>query len=280
MTNPLPIAPLEEEDQDGLALLLNMAKHGQIDPWNVDIVQVADQYLRAVSEVKESDLKRTGKTLLYLAILLRLKSDQLAGINFWEVIEDATFDDIGHDSGELAPGELMALDPFSKMRRFDSLDEVLKRRTSTKQPRIRPVTLDDLIRELKKYEELEKKRSLREKVEKASQRRMADYSQFTSEDIEELAHEEFLEDTIFILKDLLERIFINEEQVGLSSLHRQGNMDKISAFIALLFLDLRGEVEIFQEEFYGELYIRKAPPDPLPEDLSDEGDSSGVGLAS
>lgn len=280
MTNPLPIAPLEEEDQDGLALLLNMAKQGQIDPWNVDIVQVADQYLRAVSEVKESDLKRTGKTLLYLAILLRLKSDQLAGINFWEVIEDATFDDIGHDSGELAPGELMALDPFSKMRRFDSLDDVLKRRTSTKQPRIRPVTLDDLIRELKKYEELEKKRSLREKVEKASQRRMADYSQFTSEDIEELAHEEFLEDTIFILKDLLERIFIHEEQVGLSSLHRQGNMDKISAFIALLFLDLRGEVEIFQEEFYGELYIRKAPLDPLPEDLSDEGDSSGVGLAS
>lgn len=280
MTNPLPIAPLEEEDQDGLALLLNMAKQGQIDPWNVDIVQVADQYLRAVSEVKESDLKRTGKTLLYLAILLRLKSDQLAGINFWEVIEEATFDDIGHDSGELAPGELMALDPFSKMRRFDSLDDVLKRRTSTKQPRIRPVTLEDLIRELKKYEELEKKRSLREKVEKASQRRMADYSQFTSEDIEELAHEEFLEDTIFILKDLLERIFIHEEQVGLSSLHRQGNMDKISAFIALLFLDLRGEVEIFQEEFYGELYIRKAPLDPLPEDLSDEGDTSGVGIAS
>ena len=39
---------------------------------------------------------------------------------------------------------------------FRPLDEVLQRRTSTKQHRIRKVTLDDLIRELKRDEELEK----------------------------------------------------------------------------------------------------------------------------
>lgn len=247
------------QEESGLALLLNMAKTGKIDPWNVDIAKVADQYLQAVTELKESDLKQTGKTLLYLAILLRMKSDQLAGVNFWEVIEDATADDIGLDSGELAPGELLTVDPFARTRRFNSLEEVLQRKTSTKEPRIRTVTLEDLIRELKKYEELERKRNLREKVEKVSNRRMTDYSQFTSDDIEELAHEEFLEDTIFVLKDLLDRVLIKQERVGLSSLKMDGKMDRISAFIALLFLDLRGEIEIFQEEFYGELFIRKAP---------------------
>jgi segregation and condensation protein A len=247
------------QEESGLALLLNMAKTGKIDPWNVDIAKVADQYLQAVTELKESDLKQTGKTLLYLAILLRMKSDLLAGVNFWEVIEDATADDIGLDSGELAPGELLTVDPFARTRRFNSLEEVLQRKTSTKEPRIRTVTLEDLIRELKKYEELERKRNLREKVEKVSNRRMTDYSQFTSDDIEELAHEEFLEDTIFVLKDLLDRVLIKQERVGLSSLKMDGKMDRISAFIALLFLDLRGEIEIFQEEFYGELFIRKAP---------------------
>jgi segregation and condensation protein A len=197
-----------------------------------------------------------------------MKSDQLAGIDFLNALEDAEWDDLG----EPAPGEdmaLMRINPLPIRGMVTSLDEAIKRRTSTKQPRIRPVTLEDLIQELRKYEELEKKRSLREKVEKASQRRVADYSQFTSDDIEDLAHEEFIEDTIFHLKDLLERILVKEEQVSLSQLHQsnlqgRGQMDKISAFIALLFLDLRGDVEIFQQEFYGELFIRKAPPAPLP----------------
>lgn len=245
-----------EAPLDGIDLLLKMAQTGQIDPWNVDIVEVADQYLRAVAELRESDLKRTGKTLLYLAILLRMKSDQLAGINFLDVIEDASWDDFGE-----APGEsLMLIDPFPSNPLFSSLEDAIKRRTNIKQPRIRPVTLEDLIRELRKYEEIEKKRTLREKVEKASNRHVADYSQLTSDDIEDLAHEEFLEDSIFILKELLERIFIKEESISLSEIHRNGIMDKISAFISLLFLESRGEVEIFQLEFYGELFVRKAPP--------------------
>lgn len=255
LPNPAPDPALPN---DGIELLVKMAQTGQIDPWNVDIVQVADQYLKAVAELKETDLKRTGKTLLYLAILLRMKSDQLAGINFLDALEDASWDDFG----EAPANDLMLIDPFPMNPLFSSLDQVIKRRTSTKQPRIRPVTLEDLIQELRKYEELEKKRSLKEKVEKASQRRMADYSQLTSDDIEDLAHEEFLEDTIFRLKEILERIFLKEETISLSCLYRKGDTDKISAFIALLFLDARGDVEIFQETFYGELFVRKAPPLP------------------
>jgi chromatin segregation and condensation protein Rec8/ScpA/Scc1 (kleisin family) len=48
----------------------------------VDIVAVAEKYLQVVEAIKASDLKVTGKTLLYLAILLRMKSDHLAGTNY------------------------------------------------------------------------------------------------------------------------------------------------------------------------------------------------------
>src|SRR4029078_7980990 len=161
-------------------LLVDMAKKGQIDPWNLNIVDVADQYLKAVSELKESDLKITGKTLLYLAVLLRMKSDQLAGINYLNPPEDEFLDELEPD---FMDGGKAIQPKFS----FRSLDEVIKRRTSTKQPRIRNVTLEDLIRELQMYEEIEKRRSLKEKVEKVSNRRMMDYADFTADDIEEMA---------------------------------------------------------------------------------------------
>ena len=35
---------------DGVELLVHLAKTGQIDPWNLDIVQVADEYLKAVAD--------------------------------------------------------------------------------------------------------------------------------------------------------------------------------------------------------------------------------------
>src|SRR5579872_6861849 len=77
--------------QDGIEILVHMAKTGQLDPWNIDIVQVADQYLQAVSELKASDLRITGKTLLFLAILLRMKSDQLAGIHYLDPPQEVDF---------------------------------------------------------------------------------------------------------------------------------------------------------------------------------------------
>jgi segregation and condensation protein A len=244
-----PGVPTNEQTMDGVELLVHLAKTGEIDPWNVDIVQVADQYLKAVAELKESDLKVTGKTLLFLAILLRMKSDQLAGINYLYPPQDEFLDELLEP--DFMDGGKIIQPKFS----FRSLDEVIKRRTSTKQPRIRNVTLEDLIRELQMYEEIEKRRSLKEKVEKASNRRMMDYADFTADDIEEMAHEEFHEDTIIMLRNILERILLSQEAVSLTELVQAGRIDKISAYLALLFLSARGSYTMHQEEFYSEVYV-------------------------
>jgi len=246
---------IERNELGGIELLVHLAKSGQIDPWNIDIVKVADEYLKAVSELKETDLKVTGKTLLFLAVLLRMKSDQLAGINYLNPPEDEAIAD-----HELDPDFLEgAIQP--KLR-FNSLEEVIQRRTSTRQPRIRTVTLSDLIRELKKYEALERERSLREKVEKVERRRagMMDYEDFTADDIEDMAHEEFIEETIFSLQQFLTEIFFNTKAVSLTQLTQQGGIDKISAFLALLFLSARGEIDLTQDNFYDEVYIVPASP--------------------
>jgi segregation and condensation protein A len=243
---------LEKEPQDSsIALLLQLAQAGEIDPWNIDIVKVADQYLEAVAEIRSSDLKVTGKTLLYLAILLRMKSDQLAGINYLNPPEEDSFLD------EMLEPDFMddyrIVQPKLRLRQ---LDDVIKRRTSTKQPRIRTVTLNDLLVELQKYEELEKRRALKERVEKTSHRRFRDYADFSADDIEEMAHEEFHESTVILLKNLLHGLLNEQQQVSLTTLMEVGQLDRISAFVALLFLSAQGAFELCQQSFYSEVYVQ------------------------
>ena len=35
---------VQEAEVDGIDILVNMAKQGKIDPWNIDIVDVTDKY--------------------------------------------------------------------------------------------------------------------------------------------------------------------------------------------------------------------------------------------
>ncbi len=266
----------EVKETDAMAMLVELAKKGQIDPWNVDIVKVADEFLKAVADMKHSDLKITGKTLLYLAVLLRMKSDQLAGINYLDPPEEDEFDQFGDGF------EPDFMDGVIQPRlRFNSLEEAIQQRTSRKEKRIRTVTLNDLIDELKRYEELEKNRSTKERVKSVSNRRVRDYSEFTADDIEEMAHEEFIEDTIHNLMVILERVLIKQEKVALSELQESGGIDKISAFLALLFLSARGEVDLSQDSFYSEVYISKdTTPIPPPSDDANQQEEHPLNEAS
>jgi segregation and condensation protein A len=251
----LPEESLNSTPIDGIEILVTLAKTGKIDPWNIDIVEVTDQYLQILGELKSQDLKLTGKTLLYAAILLRMKSDSLSGVNFM-VFEEPFDDGADGDFLELGLDSVAPASPLGKLAlAFSSLDQVIRRRTSVKQPRNRKVTLNDLILELKKYEALEKKRRLKETVEKAERRRMRNFADLSSEEIVELAHEEFIEDTILSLKGILERFFLHDEAISLSQLETEGKIDRVSAYIAVLFLASRGEVDLQQEAFYSELYV-------------------------
>ncbi len=55
----------------------------------------------------------------------------------------------------------------------------------------------------------------------------------------------------------LEKIFNKNEKVELKELISIG-MNKISAYIALLFLTAEGKCDLEQEEFYSDLYVVKA----------------------
>lgn len=233
---------------DGIEILVNMARRQELDPWNINIVDVTDKYLHHLVELKQSNLRLTGRTLLFAAILLRLKSDILEGIDPLMMEEEDVsefeedYDDPDFDFAVL-----------SKRSNIISMDEALERRTSVKLNRKRVVTLKDLIKQLEFYEELERKRDIKNAHARAK-RRVRSYANLTAEDIVNLAHDEYIEDSVKNLYNLLERLFETKEQIELKELYSCG-MDKISTYIALLFLSADGRIDLVQEEFYSDLYV-------------------------
>ena len=136
-----------------------------------------------------------------------------------------------------------------------SFNEVLQRRMSVKLNRNRTVTLNDLIKQLEFYEKLEHKMSLKQSHERAKNR-VRSYANLTATDIVNLAHEEFIENSIKSVQTKLEKIFISEERVELNELISIG-ISKVTAYLALLFLTADGKCDLQQDEFYSDLYVVK-----------------------
>ncbi len=239
---------IAEKTVDGIEILVEMAKNGKIDPWNIDIADVTNKYLQKLVEIKSCSLKFTGRTIFFAAVLLRLKSDVLEGINIQEpqdIQEDNFFEDIDN----------VLDDEYENINTSNviSLDDVLERRTSIRLHRERIITLDDLIKQLKFYEKIDQRLALQNKNSRAL-RRARSYEKFTPEDIIGMAHDEYIEDSVKTLQVVLERIFLTDKRASLCDLKETG-MDKVSIYIALLFLSASSSIDLVQDEFYSELYV-------------------------
>lgn len=244
----------ENKELDGIGILVSMAKTGKINPWNIDIVDITDKYLSQMLEMKAQNLRLTGRTLLFAAILLKLKSNILEDIDINEI--EGVNAEVNESDYELNDDDFEAdyLQEFNT-NNVVSIDEVLQRRTSVRLNRNRVVTLKDLIRQLEFYEMIDRKQSLKNAHERAK-RRVRSYANLTPDDIINLAHDEYIKEGVQKLKENLEQILAKEDRIELNELTLLG-MDKIAAYISLLFLCADGKYELKQKEFYSDLYVVK-----------------------
>ena len=232
---------------DGIEILVNMAKQGKIDPWNVDIVEVTDKYLTQLFQSKAQNLRLTGRTLLFAAILLKLKSNVLEGIDILDFEPQQEIDELEYTD------ELDYSEDYIPTSNVISIDEVLQRRTSVRLNHNRVVTLRDLIRQLEFYEMLDKKASLKNAHERAK-RRVQNYARLSPDDIINLAHDEYIENGVQRLRANLEEILNRQDRIELNELTLLG-MDRVNAYISLLFLTVDSDYDLMQDEFYGDLYV-------------------------
>lgn len=222
----------EFETSEPLGILVELARVGKIDPWDIDIVQLTDGFLRKVEELKQMDLRISSRTLLYSAILLRMKS---SGILDVEEEEIDTFDSDFHDDPDFPePAEF----PIPKLP---------VRRVST-----RPVTLNELIIELKKAE-----KCLSRKNEKKA-RQVSEESnprpKLTTGDVLGIAHEEAISSRLTLMWERLAELFTKQSVVVFSSILERSE-DRIMDYLSLLFLASSRKIWLFQNELFEELYI-------------------------
>jgi segregation and condensation protein A len=222
----------EFKTYEPLGILVELARDGKIDPWDIDIVQLTDSFLGRVEELKQMDLRISSRTLLYSAILLRMKSSGILGEEEEEV--DSFDPDFLDDPDFPEPEEF----PVPKLP---------VRRIST-----RPVTLNELILELKKAE----KSLSRKNKKKASQ--ISEKSelrpQFTTGDVLSIAHEETISSRLTVIWASLAKQFAKQPVVVFSSFLEKSE-DRIMDYLSLLFLASTRKIWLFQNELFDELYI-------------------------
>lgn len=225
-------------------MLVAMAESGEIDPWNIDIVEVTDRFLGELERMKTLDLRISGRTLFFASILLRMKSEYLdeSEEDDGDFIEDTL--DLTDDSGYTLD---ISFDDGSEP--IAKLEREIKRRIGRKGKRKSPVTLYELIKELKTAEKMERRR--------ARKKRIFPDVIFETADIVSVAHEEDLQDMVISVFSCFEDMEDENEPITLSSLSSAMEADYREVYLPLLFLMLEGKLIIWQEEFFGDIYIEK-----------------------
>jgi segregation and condensation protein A len=249
------------KNKDGIEILVDMATKGEIDPKNIDIIDVTDRFLQAIAAAPKENLRQSGRILFHASLLLRMKAEALLnypddslGDDFLDFDEDGTV--IFDSANQLIARQITIHD----------LERALVRRSHMNHIRTRKVTLDELIEALREAERMENRveRKREPRIDLGGHHEVNDVG-----DILELAHEEDVDAVIIKVENILvEKLPLKQLMSLLDLIRFLGRKDWVDTFLAILFLANAGKITLEQEEFYGPLYVCRADeqgPDPLKE---------------
>ncbi|MEG3846201.1 segregation/condensation protein A [Microcoleus sp. herbarium19] len=258
-----------EAISEGIAILIDLAERGEIDPWDVKVIEVFDRCLSKLTNASDadqssdfSDLSHSGQAFLYASMLVLLKAESIV---LCEPPPNPESDEAAQGDAEHSAGRHLP----------QHLERQLRRRGVAQLPQKRPVSLPELI------EQLQLMKAAMEQTVAPRRRPTSKMRSQAAQAIFELAHQENLVETASELdRFLAERgSEIDEGWLDLEQLlelwHHQDlqssvdpelpvstgevhlpNYDRVGIFWALLLLSAQSKVELLQEEFYQDLKIR------------------------
>ncbi len=265
MDNPsVQAAVAEDSTEEGAApveLLVQLAEDGEIDPWDIDIVAVTEKFLDAL---EEGALRETGRALFYASVLLRLKSETLIEPSAEEEPPDPEPETPWEPPA--APGE--PTDPIAE------LEAEMDRRLERKPARGSPETLDELVHELREAERDSWWKRSREydttNTEYTEGPVTLDYhdsnadrapTEPTAEAVTNRTHGEDIEETIEEVETALTQHFeAGREEVLFAEIEATGG-SRIQTFLAVLFLAHRGQIQLRQDDLFGDLWVQNPAAD-------------------
>ena len=266
--------------QGAIAFLIDLAEKGEIDPWDVQVIDVIDRFLKTLQAqpvVKkpvgsgrssyESSLSESGQAFLYASMLVLLKADTLVRHELEQQEEDFEGDDFFDDELDYSTDELPR-----------NLEQHIHRRAVAPPPAKRQVTLSELI------EQLEAIAAAMSEPSRVRNRKAKPHSKREAvKAISQLAHQENLSEIAEALNEFLENHWddVFEDAVNWMDFERllehwtsfrpevlggpiKGALseedykhEKVGVFWGLLFLTSQSKVELLQEDFYQDLKVRQ-----------------------
>ncbi|MCY7336652.1 MAG: segregation/condensation protein A [Chamaesiphon sp.] len=247
--------------QMGIAMLIDLAQRGEIDPWDVKVIDAIDLHLSKLPlqsdsslAHKQANLSQSGQAFLWAAMLVLLKAQSLEQSQ--SQVEDLDFIE-----------EELDFEPIAGSGLPRNLERHIRRRLTSPPPRTRPVTLQDLIHQLSQIadkiaEPASRRRSIRSKVMSVKQATQTIVGLAHDENLTEMAAlvAEFLvtytsETDCWTLDDLVN--LWSDKFPPVPGQHHGANHDRVGVFWALLLLSAQSKVELHQTDFYQTLTIRR-----------------------
>jgi segregation and condensation protein A len=116
----------DDEEVEPVELLVQLAEDGEIDPWDIDIVEVTDAFL---DELEERDLRTSGRALFYASVLLRMKSDAMLEADEPEDDQPEPWETAFRDDPDPDGGPDDEFDPVDALE--EEMDRRLERKSTT-----------------------------------------------------------------------------------------------------------------------------------------------------
>ena len=265
-SDPVPdVSPPDETDDDEVEpveLLVQLAEEGEIEPWDIDIVQVTDAFLE---KLDETDLRTTGRALFYASVLLRMKSDGMLADDDEDEEPEPEPWEVAMEGGAPDPAADGDFDPV------DELEAEMDRRLDRKNTRGSPETLDELVRELREAERGSWWKDSREYDTSESPHGHArgtqtlDYhagdefrqdGEPTAGEATDRTHDEDIEEVIVEIDNTLRTHFDRgRTEVLFAEIETAGGRPFMT-YLALLFMAHRGSVRLQQDDLFGDLWVK------------------------
>ncbi len=244
-----------------ISQIIDRAQRGEIDPWDVRVIEAIDCYLGQLDFATQSDLKvqekelsLSGQAFLQASMLVLLKADRLDLLESLEEDEENDAEEDLEPETETSNGNQPSLPP--------RLEKYLRRRGVAPKPQKRQASLEELLTQLQKVAQV-----MQEKPQKPRQKRRSNRQNRlrTVQSITRLTQEENVTETAASLEKFLqenwrslasETCWVSLDNVLLSWSRGNQAEEKVRVFWALLVLSAQSKVELCQEHFYQDVSIR------------------------
>jgi segregation and condensation protein A len=226
---------VEKDDISWRSLIHDLVRSQKMDPWDVNITLLAQKYIQRLKQLKEMDLKVSGKVVLAAAILLKIKSNKLVGDDMLE------FDRllVAHDPEDEGFYDDLETE-MSAQEREEREKESFPIYPRNPQPRKRKVSVFDLLDALEKALEVKHRR----------ENRIHQVPVEAPDDAPDIGD---------VLKGLFAAIigfFKRKKPLTFDQLMvGKSKEEKLSAFVPLLYLSNEQKLKLAQDGHYGAIQI-------------------------